>query len=44
MLGCNVFTSKDGTINEVLDPYMAESYTHGRPYYGKKGFLEKRNM
>ncbi len=24
-----------------INPYVAESYTHGRPYYGKKENCEK---
>ena len=41
MLGYNVFSSKDGTFDKILNPYVAESYTHGRPYYGKKEKHEK---
>ena len=43
-LGCNVFTSKDGTFCEILNLCMAVSYKHGRLYYDWEESCEKLDI
>lgn len=44
MLGYIFFHLRMPQFDEILNPNMAESYTHGQPYYGKKEKYEKISL